>query len=120
MLILKKQSYFLGFVMVLAGLLTTCQSTPTLASPSAPGISVGITGDTCPDIEVQVGEQVTWTNQDTRDHIVRHIPEEGNSQFDSGTLQTGDSFAFTFVLPGVYSYECLLDGGAAGTVTVGP
>jgi plastocyanin len=79
---------------------------------------VAITGDICPGVEVQVGQQVTWTNQDSREHIIRHKPAQGQGQFDSGTLQPGDSFSFTFVQPGSYPYECSPDGAMMGTVTV--
>jgi hypothetical protein len=120
MIIFNKQTKFIASLILLSGLFTACQSTPTLVSPSAPGISLGIQGDKCPGVEVKVGEQVTWTNQDDRAHIVRHIPDEGNSQFDSGILNKGDSFSFTFVQPGVYSYKCLIEDEATGTVTVQP
>lgn len=105
----------LGLVL---GLLTACQSAPTLAPSSSPGISVGITSDTCPNIVVQVGQQVTWTNQDSREHIVKDMPAEGNGQFDSGTLQPGDHFAFTFLQTGIYTYVCSADATTTGTVTV--
>ena len=120
MLIFNKQSILLLLVVLLTGILTACRSTPTLASPSAPGISVGILGDECPSVEVKAGDQVTWTNQDDRAHIVRHIPDQGDSQFDSGILNMGDSFSFTFVQPGVYTYQCLIEYEATGTVTVQP
>lgn len=120
MLVFSKQSLFIVLVVSLIGLLTACRSTPTLASPSTPGISVGILGDECPSVEVKVGGQVTWTNQDARAHIVRHIPDEGNSQFDSGILNMGDSFSFTFVQPGDYTYQCSIEYEATGTVTVQP
>ena len=105
---------------MLGGFLSACQSTPSLATSSVSGISVGITSDTCPNVMVPVGQQVIWTNQDSREHIVRHEPAEGNGQFDSGTLQPGDSFAFTFPQPGSYIYECSVDGAMTGTVTVQP
>jgi plastocyanin len=120
MLHYKRQSVLTGLIIVLIGFLAACQATPTLATSSAPGISVGITGDTCPNVVVQVDQQVTWTNQDSREHIVRDKPAEGNGQFDSGTLQPGDSFAFTFPQLGSYSYECSVDGAMTGTVTVQP
>ena len=120
MFIFNKQSVCIVLAVLFTGILTACQSAPTLASPSAPGISVGILGDECPSVEVKAGEQVTWTNQDTRAHTVRHIPDDGNSQFDSGILNMGDSFSFTFVQPGVYTYQCLIEYEATGTVTVKP
>jgi len=118
----KRQFVFIGLIIILSGILAACQSssTPTLAAPFAPGISLGITDDTCPGVGAQVGQQVTWTNQDDREHIVRHKPAQGTSLFDSGTLQPGDSFAFTFLQPGVYMYLCSEDGDTLGTVTVQP
>ncbi len=120
MLHYKRQSILIAFVMAVGVFLTACQSTPTLADPSTPGISVGITGETCPNVVAQVGQQVTWTNQDTREHIVRDKPVEGDAQFDSGTLQPGDSFVFTYTQPGSYTYQCSVDGATTGTVTVQP
>lgn len=120
MLVFNKQSVFIVLVVLFTGLLTACRSIPTLASPSTPGISVGILGDECPSVEVKVGEQVTWTNQDTRAHIVRHIPNEGDSQFESGILNMGDSFSFSFVQPGDYTYQCLIEFESIGIVTVRP
>jgi plastocyanin len=102
------------------GIVTACQATPTPPAPSAPGIVVAITDEACPNIGVQVGQQVTWTNQDTRDHVVRDSPAAGEGQFASGTLQPGDSFAFTFLQSGTYTYLCSLDGTVTGTVTVQP
>jgi hypothetical protein len=107
-----------GVLVLLTGLSAGCQSTPPLADPSMPGISVGITNGLCPVVIVEVGQQVTWTNQDSRAHIVRHKSTQGDSQFSSGTLQPGDSFAFGFLERGSFVYECSLDGEITGTVTV--
>jgi len=107
-------------MVLIIGILTACRSTPTLVSPSVPGVSVGILGDECPSVEVKTGEQVTWTNQDARAHIVRHLPDEGDSQFDSGILNIGDSFSFTFMQSGIFTYQCVIEYEATGTVTVQP
>ena len=114
----KLQFVLVGWALVFTGLLSACQSKPQLAKPSTQGISVGITSDTCPNIIAQAGQQVTWTNQGSRDYIVRHNPVEGNGQFDSGTLQPGDDFTFTFVQSGEYRYICSADGSMTGIVTV--
>jgi hypothetical protein len=115
-----RQSYLIGLVMLLGAFLAACRSTPSLPTSPTPGISVEITRDTCPNVVVQVGRQVNWTNQDSREHIVRDKPAEGNSQFSSGILQPGDSFAFTFPQTASYTYACTLDGAMLGTVTVQP
>lgn len=120
MMLDKRLSTLTLSVIVLCGLLIGCQPTPTLVTSSTPGIGVGITDEICPNVVVQVGQQVTWTNQDSREHIVRDKPAEGNGQFDSGALQPGDSFAFSFLQAGSYTYECSADGSMTGTVTVQP
>jgi plastocyanin len=103
--------------MLFGSILVACQPEP-LATQTSPGIVVGISGDICPAIEVQAGQEVIWTNQDSREHIVRHKPAEGQGQFDSGTLQPGDSFSFTFVQAGSYPYVCSADEVYTGLVTV--
>jgi plastocyanin len=120
MFIFNKQTILIVLLISLSGLSAACRSRPTLASPSAAGISVGILGDECPSVEVKAGQQVTWTNQDARAHVVRHKPADGDSQFDSGILNMDDSFSFTFVQPGVYTYQWLTEYDATGTVSVQP
>jgi len=105
---------------MLSGFLTACQSTPTLVISSTPGTSVGITKTICPNVVVQVGRQIIWTNQDSQEHIVRDSSTEGSSLFDSGTLGPGDSFAFTFSQAGSYTYQCSESGDTTGTATVQP
>lgn len=116
---LKAQGYATTVLLVLAGMLVACQpATPTLAPLSAAGIGVGITADSCPSVGVEVGQQVSWTNQDSREHIVRDITDPANAQFGSGSLQPGNHFEFTFLNPGTYIYECTADGSLTGTITV--
>lgn len=116
----NRQFLFIAMLIVLSGTLAACQPTPTLAPASAPGIVVGITDDICPGIGVQVGQQVTWTNQDDREHIVRDVSTKEGSLFASGILKPGDSFAITFTQAGTYTYECSEDGDRTGTITVEP
>lgn len=120
MLLYKRQPVSIGLVMLVAGLLVACQTTPPLATSSAPGISVGIADDLCPSVIVQAGQQVTWTNQGGQEHIVRAKAVEGKSAFDSGVLKPGDVFAFTFPQPESYTYECSVNAVLTGTITVEP
>ena len=116
MLFYKRQ-----FVLIVLGVfLAACQPTPTLATSSTPGTSIGITDTICPTVIVQVGQQIVWTNQGSREHVVRDNSTKGSSLFDSGTLQPGDSFAFTFPQVGSYTYQCSESGDKTGTVTVQP
>ena len=119
MLLHKEWPLVTGLILIVLTLFA-CQSEPTLVEPAAPGIGVGITSDECPNVIVNVGYQVAWTNQDRNEHIVRASSSEGNVLFESGTLQSGDSFTYTFIEPGTYTYVCTADGSMTGTVTVQP
>ena len=116
----KKTLILMGLIVFCVAILVACQNKPTLVPLSAPGIGVGITREICPSIVVEVGQHVTWTNQDSREHIVRDRPIKGNSLFDSGILLLGDSFDFNFLQPGSYTYECSIDGVMTGEITVQP
>jgi hypothetical protein len=120
MLFDKKLSIFIGLVLFMTGIIASCQSRPSLATPAAPGIGVGITDDICPNLIMQVVQQVTWTNQGRAEHLVRDITVEGESLFDSGILTPGDEFLFTFSQPESYTYECSDDGVLRGTIIVEP
>lgn len=117
----KRQTFLTALIAFMCGSIAACQPTPTLASPTVSGIGVGITDeDPCPNVGIQPGQQVAWTNQDDEDHIVRVRAADGTVLFDSGTLKSGDSFAYTFQNAGDYTYECSDDGSMTGIVTVQP
>ncbi len=76
------------------------------------------------NITVRVGTQVTWTNNESSQipHTVTSgTPNAPSNMFDSGTLNPGQTFQFTFNTPGTYNYFCRIHGAAmTGTVTVTP
>ncbi len=53
-------------------------------------------------VTVAPGTTVTWVNEDGERHRVRS--ESGPTRFDSGNLETGESFSFGFTEPGEYRY----------------
>jgi hypothetical protein len=115
---IKRELIVIGTALLTIGLLISCQSNPQLVTSSQSGIGVGISDDLCPNVIIKVGQQITWTNQGAREHVVRDITVEGKSQFDSGSLLSGDAFAFTFLEPQTYKYQCSADGSLIGTITV--
>ncbi len=121
-MISKRKLCFVGLILLTVSGLVSCQSnaTPTLATSSQPGISVGISDDSCPTVSVKVGQQISWTNQGKHEHVVRAESMEQKHQFDSGILQPGDSFTVTLTEPETYLYECSADGSLSGTITVDP
>jgi plastocyanin len=70
-------------------------------------------------VKVQPGEAVTWRLIDGPGHTVtsrRGAP----APFDSGTKVAGESYAFTFTVPGRYRYLCLIHPDQmSGVVQVG-
>ncbi len=75
-------------------------------------------------ITVKVGTQVVWTNNESSpiEHTVTSgTPGSPSGVFDSGFLNIGQSFSFTFSAPGTYNYYCRIHLAAmTGTVTVTP
>ncbi len=64
-----------------------------------------------PELHVAPGTTVTWTNLDQLQHTV--TADDGS--FDSGFLDPGASFSFTFAQPGRYQYYCQPHGGPGMT-----
>lgn len=75
-------------------------------------------------ITVRVGTTVTWMNDETGavPHTVTSgSPNAPSGMFDSGTLNPGQSFQFTFSTPGTFPYFCRIHGASmTGVVTVTP
>ncbi len=70
-------------------------------------------------VEITTGTEVVWTNQDAAPHTVTHgTYVKRGGDFDSGTLEQGQSFAFTFNRAGTYPYTCLIHPEMVGTVKV--
>jgi nitrite reductase (NO-forming) len=55
-------------------------------------------------LTVKVGTTVTWTNNDPGQ---MHTVTEMNGAFDSGFLETGDTWSYTFTEAGEFEYYCL-------------
>lgn len=67
-------------------------------------------------VEIAVGDTVTWTNNDSAAHTATQRPS--GSGFQSGTLDPGASFSFTFDTAGTYDYYCEFHAGMTGQVIV--
>jgi plastocyanin len=66
-------------------------------------------------ITVEPGTTVTWVNQGNASHTATHT----GGAFDSGTLQPGQSYSYTFNRAGTYAYYCQIHPYMTGTVVVG-
>ena len=67
------------------------------------------------NIEVQVGDKITWTNDDAAAHTVTAT---SGADFDSGTLAQGADFTFEAKKAGTIAYFCAIHPSMKGTITV--
>jgi plastocyanin len=87
------------------------------AVPVQDARSVGI-GDNFfdpPDVAVEPGSTITWTNNGAVPHTV--TADDGS--FDSGVLNPGDSYTVAFDGQGTVTYHCTIHPEMRGSVTVG-
>jgi len=87
------------------------------AVPVQDARSVGI-GDNFfdpPDVTVEPGSTITWTNNGDEPHTV--TADDGS--FDSGRLNPGDSYTVAFGGQGTVAYHCEIHPEMRGSVTVG-
>ena len=67
------------------------------------------------EIRIDVGSKVMWTNSDD----VAHTVTADGETFDSGFIDPGQSFTFTFSEPGTFPFHCTPHPWMKGTVVVG-
>jgi plastocyanin len=65
------------------------------------------------ELTVKAGTTVTWNNHDDIPHVVVSA-----GKFRSKTLDTDDSYSFTFTTAGEYKYFCSLHPHMTGTIKV--
>lgn len=67
-------------------------------------------------LTVAVGTTVTWINRDDVPHTATSTAKP--KSFQSGTLDTDDTFAHTFTAPGTYPYFCAVHPKMTGQIIV--
>lgn len=73
------------------------------------------------EIEISVGDTVEWVNGDaTRHTITSGSDDTADGTFDSGDIEAGDTFSFTFTEAGEFAYFCDIHPTMTGTVVVAP
>jgi len=100
---------------------TTSSSVPSGASvhvmiPAGSGTNTTSPGYSPATITVVIGvnNTVMWMNMDNMPHTVTAV----NHSFDSGNMNPGDTFTYTFTAPGTYQYGCTYHSWMKGTVIV--
>ncbi len=66
-------------------------------------------------VTINVGDTVTWVNDDPN---TPHNSVSNNDLWDSGNLESGAEYSFTFEKAGAYPYVCTYHPGMNGTVIV--
>ena len=66
-------------------------------------------------LEISVGTTVTWTNNDSVAHTVTQSGGEG---FQSGKMDAGQTFSYTFTEAGTFDYFCEYHANMTSTITV--
>ncbi len=82
---------------------------PRAAYPNSTGYSPSTI-----TVVIGVNNTVRWVNNDTAPHTVTAT----DHSFDSGNLNPGDTWTYTFTKPGTYTYVCTYHPWMKGTVIV--
>ena len=102
-------------------------STPAAAPPPPPPASAASSGDelkiTMKDIQyvpaqttAKVNQKIVWQNTDGQ--IPHTVTATDGADFDSGTMNAGDTFEYTPTKAGTISYVCKIHPNQKGTITV--
>lgn len=106
----------------------------TTGMPGMTGAPPASTGDTAPvatdevsikdfafapgTVTVKVGTTVTWKNSDQDPHTVTSMGSGG--PLKSPTMQTNDTYKYTFTTPGKFDYLCTIHPFMTASVVVTP
>ncbi len=91
-------------------------SGPVVSIPSGAAMQMSSMYYSPPTITVVIGvnNTVTWVNNDDAPHTVTAT----DGTFNSGNLDSGQTWTYTFTTPGTYAYSCTYHPWMKGTVVV--
>ncbi|MER3601112.1 MAG: hypothetical protein C4339_00040 [Nitrososphaerota archaeon] len=119
--------YQLAYLPALPKQANPCEKYPVICSP--PGfvrvkipVDAGVPNAPLPEryipstivVVLGVNNTIIWTNDD----IVVHTVTSDDGKFDSGLLNPGQSWNYTFTTPGTYPYHCIPHPFMRATVVV--
>jgi plastocyanin len=90
------------------------EASPEVSSSSGVGLTIQGFAFSMPELQVSVGDTVTWTNNDA----VPHTATADDGSFDTGSISQGESASITFDTPGTYTYKCAFHPGMTATIVV--
>ncbi|HLI28524.1 MAG TPA: plastocyanin/azurin family copper-binding protein [Chloroflexota bacterium] len=86
---------------------------PTTTAREETVVHIASNAFTPDTLTVPVGTTIRFINDDPEIHTATQ-----NSGFDSGLIFPGQTWSYTFAVPGVYPYVCLPHPFMVGTITV--
>ncbi|MCP9489545.1 MAG: plastocyanin/azurin family copper-binding protein [Solirubrobacteraceae bacterium MAG38_C4-C5] len=113
-------------ILLAAGLLAGCgggddgpaagEGTANGAESEGGGVQVAMEGIAYAptDVEVRVGQPVTWTNNDE----VMHDVIASGGEFESELFGEGETYSFTPTEPGTIDYVCSIHPNMMASITV--
>ena len=71
-------------------------------------------------VSINAGDTISWTNDDTAVHTTTggSISTGTTGTFDSGLIQSGVEYKYTFASAGTFDYFCVVHPWMSGTVSV--
>lgn len=111
-------------ILLAAGLLAGCgggddESATGQGAPPAGGDGVQVAMENIAyapeEVEVRVGQTVTWTNND---EVMHDVVATDGAEFDSELFGQGGTYSFTPTEPGEIDYVCSVHPTMTGTITV--
>jgi len=109
-----------GVLLVCAACGSKSPSTPTPVPVNVPvsivpsAASQGSNAYNPNPVAIKVGDSLTWTNNDTRNHTMT----ENTGAWNSGNIAPGQTYTLAFTTKGTFTYHCNLHSGMSGTVNV--
>ena len=93
--------------------------TPTHPTAKVSTVMSPIVNFTLENLSVSVGATIRWENQDAAPHTsTSGVSPTKDGIWDSGNLNTGQTFDFTFQNAGVFPYWCTVHPFMTATITV--
>ncbi len=87
---------------------------PPHTSPMTVNINIAGFAFDPPDLTINVGDTVQWTNTD----FAPHTSSSDTAVWNSGTLTNGQTFSFTFNSTGTFPYHCGIHASMMASITV--
>ena len=103
-----------ALALLLAALVLFVLGTIEIARGATHAVTIADLAFSPATLTITAGDTVTWTNQDQMIHTVTST----TGAFDSGDLDPGDAFSFTFTTPGTYDYLCTPHPFMTGQIVV--